>query len=44
MADARRFSREHDLIPIRVTDPGGATLPDVGLWHSLIRRPVLGGF
>ena len=31
MADARRFSREHDLIPIRVTDPGGATLPDVGL-------------
>ena len=31
MSDARRFSREHDLIPIRVTDPGGATLPDVGL-------------
>ena len=31
MADARRFSRGHDLIPIRVTDPGGATLPDVGL-------------
>ncbi len=31
MADARRFSREHDLIPIRVTDPGAATLPNVGL-------------
>ena len=30
-ADARRFSREHDLIPIRVTDPGAATLPNVGL-------------
>ena len=27
----RRFSREHDLIPIRVTDPGAATLPNVGL-------------
>ena len=30
-ADARRFSREHDLIPIRVTDPGAAKLPNVGL-------------
>ncbi len=30
-SDARRFSREHDLIPIRITDPGAATLPNVGL-------------
>ncbi|HAC07835.1 MAG: DUF58 domain-containing protein [Gemmatimonadota bacterium] len=29
--DARRFSREHDLVPIRLSDPGTATLPDVGL-------------
>jgi uncharacterized protein (DUF58 family) len=29
--DARRFSREHDLVPIRLTDPGVATLPNVGL-------------
>ena len=29
--DARRFSREHDLVPIRLSDPGLATLPDVGL-------------
>ena len=29
--DARRFSREHDLVPIRLADPGTASLPDVGL-------------
>ena len=29
--DARRFSREHDLVPIRLSDAGMATLPDVGL-------------
>ncbi|HSH76796.1 MAG TPA: DUF58 domain-containing protein [Longimicrobiales bacterium] len=28
---ARRFSREHDLVPIRLTDPRGGSLPDVGL-------------
>jgi uncharacterized protein (DUF58 family) len=28
---ARRCSREHDLVPIRLTDPGGATLPNVGM-------------
>jgi len=27
----RRLSRAHDLIPIRLTDPGATTLPDVGL-------------
>ncbi|MGD8281494.1 MAG: DUF58 domain-containing protein, partial [Gemmatimonadota bacterium] len=27
----RRVSREHDLVPIRLTDPGGFVLPDVGL-------------
>jgi uncharacterized protein (DUF58 family) len=29
--DARRFSREHDLVLIRLSDPGTETLPDVGL-------------
>ena len=29
--DARRFSREHDLVPIRISDPGTEALPDVGL-------------
>jgi uncharacterized protein (DUF58 family) len=28
---ARRFSKEHDLVPIRLTDPRGETLPNVGL-------------
>ena len=28
---ARRLSRDHDLVPIRLTDAGGETLPDVGL-------------
>lgn len=28
---ARRCSLEHDLVPIRLTDPGGATLPDIGM-------------
>jgi uncharacterized protein (DUF58 family) len=28
---ARRFAREHDLVPIRINDPGGDTLPEVGL-------------
>lgn len=28
---ARRFAREHDLVPIRLTDPGAEELPDVGL-------------
>jgi len=28
---ARSCSARHDLIPIRLTDPGGATLPDVGM-------------
>lgn len=29
--DARRFSREHDLVSIRISDPGTEALPDVGL-------------
>lgn len=29
--DARRFSREHDLVPIRLADSGADTLPNVGL-------------
>ena len=28
---ARRLSRDHDLVPIRLTDLGGERLPDVGL-------------
>jgi uncharacterized protein (DUF58 family) len=28
---ARRCSREHDFVPVRITDPRGATLPNVGL-------------
>jgi uncharacterized protein (DUF58 family) len=28
---ARRVKRDHDLVPIRLTDPGGAELPNVGL-------------
>jgi uncharacterized protein (DUF58 family) len=28
---ARRCAKEHDLVPIRLTDPGGAALPDVGM-------------
>jgi uncharacterized protein (DUF58 family) len=28
---ARRCGKDHDLVPIRLTDPGGATLPNVGL-------------
>jgi uncharacterized protein (DUF58 family) len=28
---ARRFAREHDLVPIRLTDPGADRLPEVGL-------------
>ena len=28
---ARRVSRDHDLVPIRLTDPGGNQLPNVGL-------------
>jgi uncharacterized protein (DUF58 family) len=28
---ARRCGREHDLVPIRLIDPGAAALPDVGL-------------
>ena len=27
----RRCAKEHDLVPIRLTDPGGAALPDVGM-------------
>ncbi len=27
--DVRRFSREHDLVPIRISDPGPVALPDV---------------
>ena len=28
---ARRLAREHDLVAVRLTDPVGATLPDVGM-------------
>lgn len=28
---ARRVAHDHDLVPIRLTDPGGVELPDVGL-------------
>jgi uncharacterized protein (DUF58 family) len=28
---ARRLARDHDLIPVRLTDPGGNELPNVGL-------------
>ena len=28
---ARRVKRDHDLVPIRLADPGGAVLPNVGL-------------
>jgi uncharacterized protein (DUF58 family) len=28
---ARRVGRDHDLVPIRLTDPGGALLPSMGL-------------
>ncbi|MEQ1855384.1 MAG: DUF58 domain-containing protein [Longimicrobiales bacterium] len=28
---ARRVARDHDLVPIRLTDPGGNQLPNVGL-------------
>ena len=28
---ARLVKRDHDLVPIRLTDPGGAVLPNVGL-------------
>jgi len=28
---ARRLARDHDLVPIRLTDPGANRLPDVGL-------------
>ncbi len=28
---ARRLSREHDLVPIRLTDPASSALPDVGM-------------
>jgi uncharacterized protein (DUF58 family) len=28
---ARRTARDHDLVPIRLTDPGGNQLPNVGL-------------
>lgn len=28
---ARRCSRGHDVVPVRLTDPGGATLPNVGM-------------
>jgi uncharacterized protein (DUF58 family) len=28
---ARGCAKEHDLVPIRLTDPGGAALPDVGM-------------
>lgn len=28
---ARRFGPQHDFVPIRLTDPGGLSLPDVGL-------------
>jgi uncharacterized protein (DUF58 family) len=28
---ARLVKRDHDLVPIRLTDPGGAELPNVGL-------------
>ena len=28
---ARRLGREHDVVPIRLTDPAGDDLPDVGL-------------
>lgn len=28
---ARLLKRDHDLVPIRLTDPGGAELPNVGL-------------
>jgi uncharacterized protein (DUF58 family) len=28
---ARRLARDHDLVPLRLTDPGGNQLPDVGL-------------
>ncbi len=28
---ARRVGHDHDLVPIRLTDPGGVELPDVGL-------------
>lgn len=27
----RRLARDHDVVPIRLTDPGGDDLPDVGL-------------
>lgn len=27
---ARKFGREHDLVPIRLTDPGGQSLPEAG--------------
>jgi uncharacterized protein (DUF58 family) len=30
-SDARRFSREHDLVAIRLHDPGAESLPDVGV-------------
>ena len=30
-SDARRFSREHDLVAIRLHDPGAESLPDVGM-------------
>ena len=28
---ARRFSQQHDLIPVRLTDPASLTLPTLGL-------------
>ena len=28
---ARRLAREHDLVPIRLTDPASSALPDVGM-------------
>ncbi len=41
----RRVSAEHDVIPIRLTDPSGETLPDVGMLalfdpESGVRRVV----